>query len=66
MRHSFDTEPRLMALTEAEIEAQAAPRTWMYGGLGFNGSLTEAHARWTRHARRAAYLPMAQIARRPR
>jgi hypothetical protein len=66
MRHSFDTEPRLMALTEAEIEAQAAPRTWMYGGLGFNANIADAHARWSQHARRAAYRQLSQVVRRPR
>jgi hypothetical protein len=66
MRHSFDTEPRLMALTEAEIEAQAAPRTWMHSGLGFSGAIFDAQMRWSRHARRAAYTQMAQIVRRPR
>lgn len=66
MRHSFDTEPRLMALTEAEIEAQAAPRTWMHSGWGFSGTLSDPQARWSRQARRAAYWQMSQIARRPR
>lgn len=66
MRHSFDTEPRLMALTEAEIEAQAAPRTWMHTGSGFSGMLADPQARWSRHARHAAYWQMSRIVRRPR
>jgi hypothetical protein len=66
MRHSFDTEPRLMALTEAEIEALAAPRTWMHSGVGFSGVLADPQARWSRHARHAAYWQMSQIVRRPR
>jgi hypothetical protein len=66
MRHSFDTEPRLMALTEAEIEAQAAPRTWMHAGSAFSGALADPHARWSQQARRAAYWQMSQVVRRPR
>jgi hypothetical protein len=65
MRHSFDTEPRLMALTEAEIEAQAAPRSWMHSGSSFSGALADPQARWSRQAR-AAYWQMSQIVRRPR
>jgi hypothetical protein len=66
MRHSFDSEPRLMALTEAEIEALAAPRNWMHSGFAFNGPLADSHARWSRQVRRAAYWQMSRIVRRPR
>ena len=66
MRHSFDTEPRLMALTEAEIAAQGMPRTWIPSGSGFSGMLADPQARWSRHARRAAYWQMSQVVRRPR
>ena len=66
MRHSFDAEPRLMALTEAEIQAQLAPRTWLHSASPFGGTLSDIQARWSRHALRAAYGQMAQIVRRPR
>jgi hypothetical protein len=62
MRNSFDVEPRLMALTEAEIEAQAAPRTWMPDTA--RAVLDPAH--WSPRARRASYWQMGEVVRRPR
>ena len=64
MRNSFDIEPRLMALTEAEIAAQGMPRTWMPESPVVRATIYPA--RWSRHARRASYWRMGEIARRPR
>jgi hypothetical protein len=64
MRNSFDAEPRLMALTEAEIAAQGMPRTWMPESPVARTTIDPA--RWSRHARRAGYWRMGEIARRPR
>ena len=64
MRNSFDTEPRLMALTEAEIAAQGMSRTWMPENPVARSVLDPA--RWSRSARRASYWQMGAIARRPR
>ena len=64
MRNSFDIEPRLMALTEAEIAAQGMPRTWMPESPVARATIDPA--RWSRHARRANYWWMGEIARRPR
>jgi hypothetical protein len=64
MRNSFDAEPRLMALTEAEIAAQGMPRTWMPESPVARAMIDPA--RWSRHARRARYWRMGEIARRPR
>ncbi|HET9444707.1 MAG TPA: hypothetical protein VFO35_00510 [Steroidobacteraceae bacterium] len=64
MRNSFDAEPRLMALTEAEIAAQGMPRTWMPESPVARTMLDPA--RWSRNARRVGYWRMGEIARRPR
>jgi hypothetical protein len=66
MRLSFDAEPRLMALTEAEMQAQLAPRTSLHNTLPFGGALSDVQARWSRHALRAAYGQLGQVVRRPR
>jgi hypothetical protein len=64
MRNSFDVEPRLMALTEADIAAQRTSRTWMPESPLVRTMIDPA--RWSRHARRAGYWRMCEIARRPR
>jgi len=64
MRNSFDAEPRLMALTEADIAAQRSSRTWMPESPVVRTMIDPA--RWSRHARRAGYWRMGEIARRPR
>ncbi len=64
MRNSFDAEPRLMALTEADIAAQRVSRTWIPESPIARTMLDPAH--WSRHARRASYWRMGEIARRPR
>jgi hypothetical protein len=64
MRNSLHTEPRLMALTEADIAAQRASRTWMPESPVVRTMIDPA--RWSRHARRAGYWRMGEIARRPR
>lgn len=73
MRNSFDAEPRLMALTEADIAAQRRSlRTWMPGRSGFSPTLCsvglkpDLQTRWSLHARRASYWQMGEIVRRPR
>lgn len=64
MRNSFDVEPRLMALTEADITAQQSPRTWMPESPVARTMLDPS--RWSRSARRASYWQMSEIVRRPR
>lgn len=64
MRNSFDAEPRLMALTEADITAQQSLRTWMPESPVARTMLDPA--RWSRSARRASYWQMGAIVRRPR
>jgi hypothetical protein len=71
MRNSFDAEPRLMALTEADLAAQRVSPTWMLGRSGFSPTLLvglkpDPQTRWSRHARRAAYWTLGEIVRRPR
>ncbi|HEY7639871.1 MAG TPA: hypothetical protein VH814_09120 [Steroidobacteraceae bacterium] len=64
MRSSFDAEPRLMALTEADIAAQRTSRTWMPESPVARTMLDPS--RWSRSTRRASYWQMGAIARRPR
>lgn len=64
MRNSFDAEPRLMALTEADIAAQRVSRTWIPENPAMRAMLDPT--RWTRPARRASYWQMGAIVRRPR
>ena len=64
MRNSFDAEPRLMALTEADIVAQRSLRTWMPESPVARTMLDPS--RWSQSARRASYWQMAAIVRRPR
>ena len=64
MRNSFDTEPRLMALSEADITAQQSSRTWMPESPVARTMLDPS--RWSRSARRASYWQMGEIVRRPR
>jgi hypothetical protein len=64
MRNSFDAEPRLMALSEADIAALQSPRTWMPQSAVARTMLDPAH--WSRSARRASYWQMGEIVRRPR
>ncbi len=65
MRNSFDAEPRLMALTEADIAAQRRSlRTWMPESAVVRTMLDPA--RWSPSARRASYWQMGEIVRRPR
>ncbi len=70
MRNSFDAEPRLMALTEAELAAQRASRTWMQRRSGFSPTLvgmnSDLQTRWSRHARSTSYWRIPEIARRLR
>lgn len=73
MRNSFDAEPRLMALTEADIAAQRRSlRTWMLGRSGFSptpcfvGLKPDLQTRWSLHVRRASHWQMGEIVRRPR
>jgi hypothetical protein len=64
MRNSYDAEPRLMALTEADIAAQRSMRTWIPESPVARTMLDPS--RWSRSARRASYWQMGAIARRPR
>lgn len=64
MRNSFDAEPRLMALTEADIAAHRESRTWMLESAIARTMLDPA--RWSHSARRASYWQMGSIVRRPR
>ena len=64
MRNSFDAEPRLMALTEADITAQQSQRTWIPESPVARTMLDPS--RWSRSARRASYWQMGEMVRRPR
>jgi hypothetical protein len=52
MRKPHDLEPRLLALTQADIEAQQRSRSWMPGNTSH---ATLDPARWTQRARQESY-----------
>ena len=65
MRNSFDAEPRLMALTEADIAAQRRSlRTWMPESPSFARCSIRLAGRPARAD--ASYWQMGEIVRRPR
>lgn len=59
MRKRFDTEPRLAALSEAELAAQKQSRSWIPESSIARAALDPA--RWSRRARQANYWRMVEI-----
>ena len=64
MRNSFDAEPRLMALTEADIVAQRSLRTWMPESPVARTMLDPSH--WSQQRAPCQLLADGRIVRRPR
>jgi hypothetical protein len=59
MRKRFDTEPRLAALTEAELRAQKQSRSWIPETSTARVALDPA--RWSRRARQVNYWLSVEI-----
>jgi hypothetical protein len=57
MRKPYDPEPRLVALTQADIDAQRESRTWMPA----NSRATLDPARWSQRARQDSRWRMVEI-----
>jgi hypothetical protein len=58
MRKRYDLQPRLIALTQAEIDAQRESRTWMPGAVS---RATLDPSRWSHRARQASYWRMVEL-----
>ena len=58
MRKLYDLEPRLVALTQADIDAQKESRTWIPGATS-RARLDPA--RWSQRARQDSYWRMVEI-----
>jgi hypothetical protein len=58
MRKPYDLEPRLVALTQADIDAQKQSRTWMPNAAS---RTTLDPARWSQRARQDSYWRTVEI-----
>ncbi|MFL6548446.1 MAG: hypothetical protein ACJ8OJ_07095 [Povalibacter sp.] len=59
MRKPFDTEPRIVALTESALTEQQVPSSWIPETSTVRVALDPA--RWSRRSREASYWRMVQI-----
>jgi hypothetical protein len=64
MRKRLDLEPRLAALSQADLAAQKNPRSWMPAHSAARAVLDPAH--WSQRVRQANYWRMVEIWSRTR